>query len=298
MQNSLVSLSKYFLFLKQFFNIFCISGLSPKEIMFMDPQHRLLLELVWHALEDAGINPQSLNNTSGSVFVGSWTNDYKDILTHSGHNDFYRLYMGNSTGVCAARISYMLGLTGPSIATESGCSSAMVAAHLACKSLQLGETNLAIACGVNLLLHPFEWSELPMVFSPDGHSKTFSENADGFARAEGAGVLILKKLSDAINDGDRIWGLIRGSGLSQEGQTKSMGTPTVHSESLAMENALVDAGVKPVEVSFIEAHGTGTAVGDPMEIAAIAKAYHDPNRKEPMIIGSVKTNIGHTGLLE
>ncbi|CAL8084937.1 unnamed protein product [Orchesella dallaii] len=269
-------------------------GISPKEMVCMDPQHRLLHELVWEGLEDAAVNPQAIRGTNAGVFIGSWTNDYKDILIHAGTNEFYRMYMGNSIGAAAARISHLLGLTGPSIATESGCSSAMVAVHLACRSLQNRETNFALACGVNLLLHPFDKDEMPMVISPEGHCKTFDADADGFARGEGCGVLVMKRFSDAVRDGDNIWALIRGSGMSQEGVSKSMGTPTVHCESLAMEQALQDAEVEPHEVSYVEAHGTGTPVGDPMEVAAIAKAYRSKHRKEPLLIGSVKTNVGHT----
>lgn len=268
--------------------------MSPKEAKYMDPQQRLLLQLVWEALEDACIDPFSLKNSTGSVFVGSWINDYKDILLSSKLSESYRVYMGNSIGASAARISFMLGLTGPSIATESGCSSAMVAVHMACKMLEHGDTNLAFACGVNLLIHPFEGDVIPLITSPDGHSRTFSEDANGFARADGAGVLVLKRYADAVRDGDKIWGLIRGSGMSQEGISKSMGTPTVTCEAMAMTNALADGGVEPIDVSYIEAHGTGTIVGDPMEVAAIAKAYKCPTRKTPLVIGSVKTNVGHT----
>ncbi|CAL8084892.1 unnamed protein product [Orchesella dallaii] len=269
-------------------------GISPKEMVCMDPQHRLLHELVWEGLEDAAVNPESLSGTDAGVFIGSWMTDYKDILTHGGHDEFYRMYMGNSIGAAAARISHLLGLTGPSIATESGCSSAMVAVHLACKSLQRGETSFALACGVNLLLHPFDKDVMPMVISPNGHCKTFDAKADGFARGEGCGVLVLKRLTDAVRDGDKVWALIRGSGMTQEGISKSMGTPTVQCESLAMKQALRDANVNPAHVSYVEAHGTGTVVGDPMEVSAIAKAYHSKQRKEPLLIGSVKTNVGHT----
>ncbi len=272
-------------------------GISPKEATFMDPQTRLLLELVWEGLEDAAIDPHGLKGSHGGVFVGSWLSDYKDVLLQCpGYGeDFYRKYMGNSIGSAAARVSFLLGLTGPSIATESGCSSAMVAVHMACKSLQRGECGMALACGVNLLLKPFEKSELAVMLSPDGHCKTFDENADGFARAEGVGVLVLKRVSDALKDGDRIWGVLKGSAMTQEGLSKSMGTPTIHSESLAMESALEDAGIQdPAKVSYVETHGTGTKVGDPMEIKAIEKAYKSKNRIEPLLIGSVKTNVGHT----
>lgn len=213
-------------------------GLSPKEAVFLDPQQRLLHEVTWEALEDASINPQSLRGTHTGVFVGSWLQDYKDIVVRAADLDFYRVYMGNSIASGAARLSYFFGTTGPSIATESGCSSAIVAVEMGFKSLRRREVNLAIACGVNLFIHPFDQSLMSMVVAPDGKCKTFDAKANGFGRAEGCGVLLMKRLSDAIKDGDKIWGLIRGSAVTQEGVSKSLGTPTVECESLAMELAL------------------------------------------------------------
>lgn len=230
-------------------------GISQKEAEFLDPQQRILHELTWEALEDAAIDPMSLRSTHAGVFVGSWIHDYKDIAVKTADRDFFRIYMGNSLAATAARLSFLYGITGPSIATESGCSSAIVAVDMACKSLRSRETNLAFASGVNLFLHPFNNQTISFVLAPDGRCKTFDEKADGFGRAEGAGVLVLKRMSDAIADGDKIWGLIRGSAISQEGISKSLGTPTVHSESLAMELALQDANVEAKDVSFVEAHG-------------------------------------------
>jgi thioester reductase-like protein len=268
-------------------------GISPMEMGFLDPQQRLLLEVIWESLEDGGIDPSSLKNTYTGIFMGEWTNDYKELIREQGNKEFYRTYMGNSPGSAAGRISFILGLTGPSVATESGCSSAMVAVDLACKSLRMGESQMAIAAGVNLLLHPFSTKDMAMVCAPDGHCKTFDASADGFGRAEGCGSLILKRYADAVNDGDRIWALIRGTGLAQEGPSRSLGTPTVQVEAMAMRNALVNSGVKPNQVSYVETHGTGTPVGDPMEVAAIAQVYSQ-DRNEPLTIGSVKTNVGHT----
>ncbi|CAL8109687.1 unnamed protein product [Orchesella dallaii] len=269
-------------------------GVSPKEVTFLDPQTRILHEVFWESLENAGINPLSLYGTHTGIFTGSWMNDYKDIVSGSTEKDFFRTYMGNSIGAAAARLSFLLGLTGPSIATESGCSSAIVAVDLAVKSLRNGESNLALAGGVNLLLHPFTSNIMDYVIAPNGRCKTFDAKADGFGRAEGCGVLVLKRLSDALRDRDNIWAMIRGSAVSQEGLSRSLGTPTVHCEALAMTLALKDAGVRPEQVSFVETHGTGTSVGDPMEILAIGKAYNSPSRTSPLIIGSVKTNVGHT----
>lgn len=271
-------------------------GISPKEMEFLDPQQRLLLEVTWEALENATIDPLSLQRSHAGVFVGAWMNDYKDLMAKLGSDEFYRIYIGNSFGAAAARLSFFLGLTGPSVATESGCSSAMVAVDLACKSLRRGETSLALACGVNLLLLPFTKDTMSFVISKDGKCKTFDESADGFGRAEGCGVLVLKKYADAVKDGDNIWALIRGSSCVQEGVSRSMGTPTKDCEAMAMSLALKDAGVGANEVSFVEAHGTGTSLGDPLEISAIAEVYGKDNcgRAEPLVVGSVKTNIGHT----
>lgn len=271
-------------------------GISPKEALFMDPQQRLLHEVTWEALEDAAIDPLSLYGSHTGVFSGSWMTDYRDIIKHGTDKDFFRSYMGNGIGSAAARLSFLLGLTGPSIATESGCSSAIVAVDMACKSLRNGESNLALACGVNLILHPFTPDMMKYVIAPDGRCKTFDSKADGFGRAEGCGVLVLKTLSNAIKDGDHIWGVIRGSSVAQEGISRSLGTPTVHCEALAMQLALKDASVDPSQVTYVETHGTGTSVGDPMEIAAISKAYskNKDKRETPLYVGSVKTNVGHT----
>lgn len=212
-----------------------------------------------------------------------------------GEAEFFRSYLGNCFGVLTARISHTLGLTGPAITTESGCSSSIVAVDLACKSLQRKETNISLACGVNLLIHPFTGKTMNTVLAPDGHCKTFDASADGFGRAEGCGVLVLKRYSDAVRDGDRVWGLIRGSAVVQEGASRSLGTPTKYCESLAMSLALKDARVEARDVSYVETHGTGTPVGDPLEYAAVAAVYSD-GREDTLTIGSVKTNIGHTGI--
>jgi acyl transferase domain-containing protein/NADPH:quinone reductase-like Zn-dependent oxidoreductase/acyl carrier protein len=271
-------------------------GMSPMELSFMDPQQRLTLQVAWEALEDAGIDPASVQNSHAGVFAGSWRQDYRDMLIDNGcgESEYFRTYMGNCFGLLSGRLSHVLGLTGPSITTESGCSSSMVAVDLACKSLRHGETDLSLACGVNLLTYPFTGSSMKSVLAPDGHCKTFDANADGFGRADGCGVLVLKRYADAVRDGDRVYALVRGSAVVQEGASKSLGTPTKFCEALAMTNALKDAGVRPSDVSFVETHGTGTQVGDPLEVSAVAEAYHSEERTKPLVIGSVKTNIGHT----
>lgn len=268
-------------------------GTSPKDAEFLDPQMRLLLEVTYEALEDAMMTMDMVRGSRAGIFVGSWLNDYRDMCS-STSEDFFRIYMGNSLAGEGARLAHFLQTTGPTIATESGCSSAMVTVDMACKSLRGGECSMALACGVNLLLRPFDYNTISVVLSRDGRCRAFDAAADGFGRAEGCGVLILKRLSDAVREQDNIWGLIRGSALTQEGTSRNLGTPTVHCESLAMELALADANVDPADVSFVEAHGTGTPVGDPVEIAAITKVYSTPARRDPLIIGSVKTNLGHT----
>jgi thioester reductase-like protein len=270
-------------------------GMSPMELSTTDPQQRLLLQVAWEALEEGGIDPTSLKNSYTGVYAGAWRTDYKELIQDGNceESDFLRVYLGNSYGVLTARISHFLGLTGPSISTESGCSSSMVAIDLACKSLHLGETDISLACGINLLIRPFTGESIGTVLAPDGHCKTFDASADGFGRAEGCGVLVLKRYADAVRDGDKVHALIRGSAVVQEGASRSLGTPTKYCEALAMRKALEDAGVEPKDVDYVEMHGTGTPVGDPLEVAAVAEVYAK-QRSSPLTIGSVKTNIGHT----
>ncbi|XP_021946548.1 phenolphthiocerol synthesis polyketide synthase type I Pks15/1-like [Folsomia candida] len=271
---------------------------NAADIHYLDPQQRLSLRVVWEALEHAGLDPNTLRNTLTGVFGGWWRNDYKEMLQMLGipDTDFLRGYMGNALGPLTARISHFFELMGPSFSTESGCSTSVAGVDMACDSLRSDACNLAIAVGANLLLHPFSPSVMEGVLAPDGRCKTYDASADGFGRAEGIGVLILKRFSDAVADGDTIWGCIRGSAIVQEGPSKSMGTPTVDVEAKAMELALERAGVDPNDVEFVETHGTGTPVGDPIEIAAVAKAYSrgSKGRTNVLTIGSVKTNIGHT----
>lgn len=270
---------------------------NAADMHYLDPQQRLSLRVVWEALEHAAIDPNALRNTLTGVFGGWWRNDYKEMLQMLGivDQDFLRGYMGNALGPLTARISHFFELIGPSISTESGCSTSVAGVDMACDSLRNEQCNLAIAIGANLLIHPFSPAIMEGVLAPDGRCKTFDSSADGFGRAEGIGVLILKRFSDAVADGDRIWGLIRGSAIVQEGTSKSMGTPTVDVEARAMQLALERSGVNPDEVEFVETHGTGTPVGDPIEVAAIARAYScRKGRSNVLTIGSVKTNIGHT----
>ncbi|CAL8085222.1 unnamed protein product [Orchesella dallaii] len=268
-------------------------GFPPTEAAMTDPQARLLLEVSWEAFEDAGINPEMLRNKPVGVFYGSWIQEYRDLLHNTG-NGFLRKYIGNSFGCSSAKLSFFYGFTGPNIATESGCSSSSIAVEMACENLKNGKCPLALAAGSNIILQMDPNSKV--VWAEDGVCKTFDSKANGYGRGEGVAVLLLKRYSDARRDGDRIHGIIRGTASSQEGLSKSFGTPTIESESRAMEKAMEEAGVSPNDVDYVEAHATGTAVGDPIEAEAIVKAYSSltGERQSPLLIGSVKTNIGHT----
>lgn len=271
---------------------------NQADMDYLDPQQSLALKVVWEALENARIDPSTVKNTLTGVFGGWWRNDFKEMQEFKGFNgmDFLRMYMGNSLGPLTARIAHFFDLIGPAISNESGCSTSVVGVDMACDSLRNENCDTAIAIGVNLLLHPFPLGDGAMegVLAPDGRCKTFDSTANGFGRAEGVGALILKRFPDAISNGDRIWGLIRGSAVVQEGSSRSMGTPTVTVEAKCMQLALDRAGVNPNDIHFVEAHGTGTAVGDPIEVAAIEQVYGGRQVGNPLIIGSVKTNIGHT----
>ena len=239
-------------------------GISPREAPFIDPQQRILLEVTWESLENAGINPQTLKESDTGVFMGIWQQEYDRILPDYGitANDFHHRYLGNAFSATASRISYFLGLNGPNLALESGCSSSLGGLHLACESLRKGEISLAISSGVNLVLtveNPLSSDSESFIISPTNRCHTFDEGADGFVRAEGCAVLILKRFADAYRDGDNILAVIRGSALNNDGAGTSFGTPNAKSQERVIREALAAGKVKPNEVSYIEAHGTGTA---------------------------------------
>nr|AEU11006.1 NpnB [Nostoc sp. 152] len=272
-------------------------GISPREAVSLDPQQRLLLEVSWEALENASINPSQLAGTQSGVFVGISGNDYLQRLwaSEATEIDAYQ-GTGNAHSVAAGRLSYILGLTGPSLAVDTACSSSLVAVHLACQSLRNQESDLAIAGGVNLLLS----SEISInlskarMLAPDGRCKTFDATADGYVRGEGCGVIILKRLSDAIKDKNQILALIRGSAVNQDGRSSGLTAPNGPSQQAVIRQALANSGVEPGEVSYLEAHGTGTSLGDPIEVGAMTAVFGKNRLKdEPLTIGSVKTNIGH-----
>jgi acyl transferase domain-containing protein/SAM-dependent methyltransferase len=271
-------------------------GVSPREAVSMDPQHRLLMETTWEALENAAISPERLAGSQTGVFVGYGNSDYwRLIYGNKERIDAYSA-LGNAFSVAAGRLSYFLGVHGPSMTVDTACSASLVAAHLACRSLRSGECTLALAAGVNLILSPevnINFSKSRML-APDGRCKTFDAGADGYVRGEGCGVVILKTLSAAQADGNRILAVIRGSAVNQDGRSGGLTAPNGPAQESVIRAALAAAGVAPHEVSYLEAHGTGTSLGDPIEVrAACAVLCQDRPPELPLAIGSVKTNIGH-----
>jgi acyl transferase domain-containing protein/SAM-dependent methyltransferase/NAD(P)-dependent dehydrogenase (short-subunit alcohol dehydrogenase family) len=270
-------------------------GIAPREAASTDPQQRLLLEVVWQALEDAGIPADSLAGAPAGVFIGLYNNNYTGILGEEGADrvDAYSV-SGTAPSIAAGRISYTLGLRGPALAIDTACSSSMVAVHLAVQSLRSGESSIALAGGVNLILSPL-WmvgSSKLRVLAPDGRCKTFDADADGFGQAEGCGIVVLKRLSDAQRDGDRIVAVIRGTAVNQDGRSAGLTAPSGEAQEEVIRAALRNAGLEPADVDYVEAHGTGTKLGDPIEVGALAAVFGGA-RKTALGIGSVKTNIGH-----
>jgi acyl transferase domain-containing protein/predicted O-methyltransferase YrrM len=273
-------------------------GISPREAKSMDPQQRLLLEVSWKALENANLVPKQLLGSSTGVFVGITNIEYGALALWTSDRDRIDAYYGTggSLGVAAGRLSYILGLTGPSFIVDTACSSSLVTTHLACQSLRLGECDLALVGGVNLIYGPetsINFSKARML-SPDGRSKTFDAAADGYGRGEGCGVIVLKRLSDAQRDGDNILAQIRGSAVNQDGPSGGFTVPNGPSQEKVIRQALANGGIEPEQVSYIEAHGTGTSLGDPIEINSLNKVFGSGHSLEnPLIVGSVKSNMGH-----
>ncbi|OSC41362.1 type I polyketide synthase [Mycobacterium decipiens] len=273
-------------------------GLSAREVMLMDPQHRLLLETAWRALEHSGTAPMALANTKTGVYVGLGTHDYLGMMSDElGYAEIEaHMAIGTSAAAAAGRISYRLGLQGPAVTVDTACSSSLVAIHQACQALRLGECDLALAGGANVLISPgtmITFSQARML-APDGRCKTFDEAADGYVRGEGCGVVVVKRLDDAIRDGDRIRALIRGSAVNQDGASGGLTVPNGVAQQRVIAEALERAGVVAGDVGYLEAHGTGTSLGDPIEVQAAAAVLADGRDPEqPLLIGSVKTNIGH-----
>jgi acyl transferase domain-containing protein len=272
-------------------------GISPREAATMDPQQRIVLETSWEALERAGVPADVLAGSLTGVFIGITTGDYAQVVRDADPTNLDVYFAtGNAHNAAAGRVSYTLGLRGPAVAVDTACSSSLVATHLACQSLRLGESNLALAGGVNLILvpDPFVCFAKWGMMAPDGRCKTFDAAADGFVRAEGCGVLVLKRMSDALADGDRVLAVIRGSAVNQDGASGGLTVPNGLAQQAVIRQALAAARVEPGEVSYVETHGTGTSLGDPIELEAI-DAVLGPGRPagSSLVVGSVKTNIGH-----
>ncbi|MEZ4729290.1 MAG: long-chain-fatty-acid--CoA ligase [Caldilineaceae bacterium] len=271
-------------------------GIAPREAISLDPQQRLLLEVSWEALEQAGIAPAQLHGSATGVFVGAFWDDYSPrnfYVADPAELDGYRL-LSQLRGLTAGRIAYVLGLHGPTLQLDTACSSSLLAVHQACQALRTGECDLALAGGVNLILSPEQMIALCRMgaVAPDGRCKTFDAGADGFGRGEGCVVLVLKRLTDAVQAGDAIVAVIRGSAVNHDGRSNGLTVPNGLAQEAVIRQALHNADVAPAHIHYVEAHGTGTVLGDPIEVLALANVLGE-ERTTPLAIGSVKTNIGH-----
>lgn len=271
--------------------------ISPREAVSMDPQQRLLLEVSWAALEHAAIDPTRLSGTETGVFVGLTALDYAKVIYRDEVTriDTY-CATGNVANVASGRLSYFYGLRGPSLTVDTACSSSLVAVHLACQSLRSGESELALAAGVNLMLAPdgsIAVSRAHML-SPDGRCKAFDQSANGYARSEGCGVVVLKRWAAAKADGDRVFAIVRGSAVRQDGARSGLTVPNGPAQERVIRAALRAARVKPSDVGYVEAHGTGTSLGDPIEVEALGHIFKQGRpSSRPLVIGALKTNLGH-----
>jgi acyl transferase domain-containing protein/nucleoside-diphosphate-sugar epimerase/SAM-dependent methyltransferase/acyl carrier protein len=269
-------------------------GIAPREAAAMDPQQRLVLESAWRALEDAGLSPDRLEGTKTGVYLGCCTADYARIGDPAAMSEEGYAATGGAPGVAAGRLAYLLGLQGPALVVDTACSSSLVATHLAVQALRAGECSLALSGGVNLTLLPWGAATLDRLhmLSPEGRCRAFDEGANGFVRAEGCGVLVLKRLAEALADGDRVLAVIRGSAVNQDGRSSGLTAPNGLAQEAVIRAALENGGLTPDGIDAIEAHGTGTALGDPIEMQALRGVFGGA-RDTPLRVGSVKTNIGH-----
>ena len=271
-------------------------GIAPREAASMDPQQRLFLEVAWEALEDAGVAPDRLGGSATGVFVGAGNSDYGRLLFHERNEIDAYSGSGGSLSVIAGRLSYTLGLQGPSLCVDTACSSSLVAVHLAIQSLRRRECDLAVVGGVNVILSPeahITFTKARML-APDGRCKTFDAAADGYGRGEGCVVVVLRRLGDARARGERVLAVMRGSAVNQDGRSAGLTAPNGPSQEAVIRSALIAAGLQPSDIDYVEAHGTGTPLGDPIELHALGAAYgagRDPDR--PLWVGSCKANFGH-----
>ncbi len=268
-------------------------GISPREAETMDPQQRVLLEVAWEALEHAGIAPDRMGGSRTGVMMGVYYTEYQS--NSAANPDTIDAYCatGNAHSITVGRIAYLLGLRGPAVAVDTACSSSLVAVHLACQSLRMRESDLVLAGGVNLILRPETQLALSKwgMLSPRGRCHAFDAGADGFVRGEGAGVVVLKRLTDAVRDGDRVLAVVRGSAVNQDGRSNGLTAPNALAQRDVITRALRGADVAAASVNFVETHGTGTALGDPIEFDALAATYGRGDG--PCALGAVKTNMGH-----
>lgn len=272
-----------------------VFSITPKEAVDMDPQQRLLLETTWHALEHANINAEILRRSKTGVFVGISSNEYSRRWEALPDETSQYSLTGTMLSTAAGRISYTLGLGGPSMAIDTACSSSLVAVHLAVQSLRNGESNCAVAGGVNLILDAENFTALSRLgaLAADGRCKTFGQEADGYGRGEGCGVILLKRLEDALRDGDTVYATVNGSAVNHDGRSNGLTAPSGTAQERVIRAALSDAQLDPADVRYVEAHGTGTALGDPQEISALQNVYGRGDREDKLVVGSVKSNIGH-----
>ncbi|MDH6135475.1 acyl transferase domain-containing protein [Kitasatospora sp. MAA4] len=274
-----------------FFNI------APKEAHYIDPQQRILLETAWQALESANIDPHTLRHGNGGVYIGASSIDYAFELDSLPYEELDpALSNGITIYPLSGRLSYFLGWRGPSLSTDTACASSLTALHLAVQGLRRQECDIALAGAVNCLHHPKIWVMFSQgeVFAADGHCKTFDDAADGYARAEGCGVLVLKRLSDAQRDGDTVLALVRGTAIGQDGESAGLTAPNGAAQEIVIRSALANAQLTSGDIQYVEAHGTGTPLGDPIEMGTINGVFGASHSKEnPVVVGSLKTNLGH-----
>lgn len=270
-------------------------SIPAREAGQMDPQQRLLLECSWQAFESAGLHPKPLRGCNAGVFIGCMTQEYSGLIENVAAIDVHT-GTGNAPSVMAGRLAYFYGLQGPALVVDTACSSSLLAVHLAVKSLRSRETDLALAGGVNLQLSPRAavTESRAMMLAPDGLCKTFADNADGIGRGDGVGVVVLKRLSDALRDADPIVAVIKGSAVNHDGRSSGLTVPSERAQVRVLKAALHDAGIDAGRVGYIEAHGTGTPLGDPIEVGALTEVFGERPHDNPLLLGSIKTNFGHT----